>query len=147
MSLSDFPRFFATSCASKSLSRPSNTARTTFYGCSRTYTLRDDIDVACTLQNSTHRASSNNTGAGAGWFHIYLGRLVDAGNLVGQRAVLDGHRNHGMLCSIDAFLIASVTSFALPKPNPTWPCLSPTTDSAEKENLRPPLTTLAVLFS
>src|SRR5688572_27726513 len=39
--------------------------------------------------------------------------------------------------------IASGTSFALPKPMPTWPSSSPTTTSAEKLKRRPPLTTLA----
>src|SRR6185503_20409328 len=39
--------------------------------------------------------------------------------------------------------IASGTSFALPRPAPTWPCWSPTTTSAENENRRPPLTTFA----
>src|ERR671937_1738335 len=39
--------------------------------------------------------------------------------------------------------IASGTSRALPSPAPTRPLPSPTTISAEKENLRPPLTTLA----
>src|SRR3954453_7717636 len=39
--------------------------------------------------------------------------------------------------------MASGTSLALPRPAPTWPWPSPTTTSAEKENRRPPLTTLA----
>src|SRR5262245_36463813 len=39
--------------------------------------------------------------------------------------------------------IASGTSFALPRPNPTRPALSPTTTSALKLKRRPPLTTLA----
>src|SRR5210317_831904 len=40
--------------------------------------------------------------------------------------------------------IASGTSFALPRPYPTFPLPSPTTTRAEKLNRRPPLTTLAV---
>src|ERR1700730_6265859 len=39
--------------------------------------------------------------------------------------------------------MASGTSRALPRPAPTRPFMSPTTIRAEKENLRPPLTTLA----
>src|SRR3954447_25756503 len=39
--------------------------------------------------------------------------------------------------------IASGTSFALPRPTPTWPLPSPTTTSAANENRRPPFTTLA----
>src|SRR5512132_4080522 len=39
--------------------------------------------------------------------------------------------------------MASGTSFALPRPTPTWPAPSPTTTSAEKLNRRPPFTTLA----
>src|SRR6266446_2155931 len=39
--------------------------------------------------------------------------------------------------------MASETSFALPKPKPTRPCLSPMTISALKLNRRPPFTTLA----
>ena len=39
--------------------------------------------------------------------------------------------------------MASVTSRALPMPEPTRPFMSPTTMSALKENLRPPFTTLA----
>jgi len=39
--------------------------------------------------------------------------------------------------------IASGTSFALPRPKPTRPALSPTTTSALKLNRRPPFTTLA----
>ena len=42
-----------------------------------------------------------------------------------------------------AFLMASATSLALPKPRPTLPILSPETTSAEKLKRRPPLTTLA----
>src|SRR5262249_54068354 len=39
--------------------------------------------------------------------------------------------------------IASGTSFALPRPNPTRPLLSPTTTSALKLKRRPPFTTFA----
>src|SRR6058998_3072350 len=42
-----------------------------------------------------------------------------------------------------ALRIASGTSWALPRPTPTWPRPSPTTTSAVNENRRPPLTTLA----
>jgi len=42
--------------------------------------------------------------------------------------------------------IASGTSRALPMPAPTRPFWSPTTIRAEKENLRPPFTTLATRF-
>ena len=45
-------------------------------------------------------------------------------------------------CSVP-LRIASGTSFALPRPAPTWPFWSPTTTSAENENRRPPLTTFA----
>ena len=45
-------------------------------------------------------------------------------------------------CSVP-LRIASGTSFALPRPAPTWPFWSPTTTSAENEKRRPPLTTLA----
>src|SRR5918993_35624 len=40
------------------------------------------------------------------------------------------------------FLIADGTSFALPTPNPTTPCASPTTTRALKLRFLPPLTTL-----
>jgi len=40
------------------------------------------------------------------------------------------------------FLIAAGTSFALPEPNPTRPCPSPTTTRALKLKFLPPLTTL-----
>jgi hypothetical protein len=42
-----------------------------------------------------------------------------------------------------ALRIASVTSFALPMPMPTWVLLSPTATSALNPNRLPPLTTLA----
>src|SRR5882724_11265100 len=46
-----------------------------------------------------------------------------------------------LACSMP-FLMAIGTSRALPMPKPAWPCLSPTTTSAEKLRFLPPLTTL-----
>ncbi len=54
-----------------------------------------------------------------------------------------GTRTRFFLASSIPFAIASVTSFALPKPYPTTPLPSPTTTMAEKLNLLPPFTTLA----
>jgi hypothetical protein len=53
-----------------------------------------------------------------------------------------GMRNRFFFACSVPLRIASGTSFALPRPAPTCP-LSPTTTSAENENRRPPLTTLA----
>src|SRR6476620_11614065 len=46
------------------------------------------------------------------------------------------------LASSIPLVIASCTSFALPKPCPTTPCSLPTTTKAEKEKARPPLVVL-----
>ena len=52
-------------------------------------------------------------------------------------------RNSTLRACAEALRIASGTSRALFEPMPTRPCPSPTTTSAAKPNLRPPLTTLA----
>src|SRR5213593_2663779 len=56
---------------------------------------------------------------------------------------LSGTKIRSFLACSTAFRIASGTSWALPRPTPTWPRPSPTTTSAVNENRRPPLTTLA----
>src|SRR5881628_1284188 len=54
-----------------------------------------------------------------------------------------GTKIRSFLACSTALRIASGTSWALPRPIPTWPRPSPTTTSAVNENRRPPLTTLA----
>src|SRR5438034_8472324 len=54
-----------------------------------------------------------------------------------------GTKIRSFLACSTALRIASGTSWALPRPTPTWPRPSPTTTSAVNENRRPPLTTLA----
>src|SRR5262249_14945327 len=56
---------------------------------------------------------------------------------------LSGTKIRSFLACSTALRIASGTSWALPRPTPTWPRPSPTTTSAVNENRRPPLTTLA----
>src|SRR5207245_7439240 len=55
----------------------------------------------------------------------------------------NGTKIRSFLACSTAFRIASGTSWALPRPTPTWPRPSPTTTSAVNENRRPTLTTLA----
>src|SRR5881409_3555924 len=56
---------------------------------------------------------------------------------------LSGTKTRSFLACSTALRIASGTSWALPRPTPTWPRPSPTTTSAVKEKRRPPLTTFA----
>src|SRR6185436_15834077 len=56
---------------------------------------------------------------------------------------LSGTKIRSFLACSTALRIASGTSWALPRPTPTWPRPSPTTTSAVNENRRPPLTTFA----
>src|SRR5881296_3250246 len=56
---------------------------------------------------------------------------------------LSGTKIRSFFACSTALRIASGTSWALPRPTPTWPRPSPTTTSAVNENRRPPLTTLA----
>src|SRR5690606_21878072 len=58
-------------------------------------------------------------------------------------APASGTRNRFFFACSVPLRIASGTSFALPRPAPTWPLPSPTMTRAEKLNRRPPLTTLA----
>src|SRR5262245_46500866 len=65
--------------------------------------------------------------------------VISHGMVVSRR----GTKTRSFFACSTAFRIASGTSWALPRPTPTWPRPSPTTTRAVKENLRPPLTTLA----
>src|SRR5437879_4700750 len=56
---------------------------------------------------------------------------------------LSGTKIRSFFACSTAFGIAPGTSWACPRPRPTWPRPSPTTTSAVNENRRPPLTTLA----
>src|SRR5262245_43789525 len=61
----------------------------------------------------------------------------------GMVVSFSGTKIRSFLACSTALRIASGTSWALPRPTPTWPRPSPTTTSAVNENRRPPLTPLA----
>src|SRR5213593_2264953 len=81
-------------------------------------------------------AGLRNTRPAPKWPVISMGIVV----------TFSGTKIRSFLACSTALRIASGTSWALPRPTPTWPRPSPTTTSAVNENRRPPLTTLATRF-
>ena len=112
-------------------------------GIIRANTLGKDVADSRCFHDSTDSPAGDNSGSGSGRFQENFGCAVLTSNFMGDCAVDDRHLHQEALARSTPLRIASGTSLALPKPNPTRPCPSPTTTTALKENLLPPLTTLA----